>query len=105
MTVDEKADAIVDGSPKSDVNHVDVVEFEKPEQKLDYAGAAAKTDPEEIRLVRKLDYRILPILFVMYFLNYVDREYIAGVYKDSCADIASRKCNCSSKARWTREGS
>ena len=40
----------------------------------DYAGAAAKTDPAEIRLVRKLDRRILPTLFVMYFLNYVDRK-------------------------------
>lgn len=25
----------------------------------DYAGAQAKTDPEEIRLVRRLDYRIM----------------------------------------------
>tara|TARA_R110002060_G_scaffold73098_2_gene81865 strand:+ start:462 stop:692 length:231 start_codon:yes stop_codon:yes gene_type:complete len=40
----------------------------------DYAGAAAKTDPAEIKLVRKLDSRILPTLFVMYFLNYVDSE-------------------------------
>ncbi|CZT53117.1 related to putative tartrate transporter [Rhynchosporium secalis] len=43
----------------------------------DYAGAAAKTDPAEIALVRKLDMRILPTLFVMYFLNYVDRNAIA----------------------------
>jgi len=40
----------------------------------DYAGAAAKTDPAEIRLVKKLDRRILPTLFVMYFLNYVDSK-------------------------------
>lgn len=34
----------------------------------DYAGAVAKSDPAEIALVRKLDYRIMPSLFCMYFL-------------------------------------
>jgi hypothetical protein len=37
----------------------------------DYSGAVAKTSPEEIRLVRKLDFRIMPTLWAMYFLNYV----------------------------------
>jgi hypothetical protein len=37
----------------------------------DYSGAVAKTTPEEIALVKKLDYRIMPILWAMYFLNYV----------------------------------
>lgn len=59
----------------------------------DYSGAATKTDPAEIALVRKLDrmimvrlgsndYRYLhaellmskPILWAMYFLNYLDRN-------------------------------
>ncbi|KAF2187051.1 major facilitator superfamily protein [Zopfia rhizophila CBS 207.26] len=47
------------------------------ESSRDYAGAAAKTDPIEIKLVRKLDWRIMPTLFFMYFLNYVDRNAIA----------------------------
>jgi hypothetical protein len=34
----------------------------------DYSGAVAKTDPAEIALVRKLDMRIMPALFCMYFL-------------------------------------
>jgi hypothetical protein len=34
----------------------------------DYSGATAKANPEEIALVRKLDYRIMPALFCMYFL-------------------------------------
>ena len=34
----------------------------------DYSGAAEKTDPKEIALVKKLDYRIMPTLFAMYFL-------------------------------------
>lgn len=37
----------------------------------DYSGAARKTDPAEIALVKKLDYRIMPTLWAMYFLNYV----------------------------------
>ncbi|WEW59609.1 hypothetical protein PRK78_005086 [Emydomyces testavorans] len=47
------------------------------QENRDYAGAAAKTDLKEISLVRKLDYRIMPTLFAMYFLNYVDRNTLA----------------------------
>ncbi|KAF4984049.1 hypothetical protein FZEAL_662 [Fusarium zealandicum] len=56
-----------------------VVQDEKPEQmeERDYTGTAKKTDPEEIRLVRKLDLWIMPCLCLMYFLNYVDRNAIA----------------------------
>lgn len=39
----------------------------------DYSGASKKTDPEEIRLVRKLDWYILPIMWAMYYLNWIDR--------------------------------
>ncbi|KAK8110716.1 uncharacterized protein PG998_007173 [Apiospora kogelbergensis] len=45
--------------------------------KGDYAGARFKTDPEEIRLVRKLDTWIMPTLWLMYFLNYIDRGSLA----------------------------
>jgi len=34
----------------------------------DYSGAVSKTDPREIALVRKLDWRLMPTLWVMYFL-------------------------------------
>ena len=40
-------------------------------ENVDYSGAATKTSPEEIALVRKLDFRIMPTLWCMYFLNYV----------------------------------
>lgn len=39
----------------------------------DYSGAYKKSSPEEIRLVRKLDCRIMPTLWAMYFLNYVSK--------------------------------
>ncbi|KAJ3546755.1 hypothetical protein NM208_g1851 [Fusarium decemcellulare] len=64
-----------------DFKHVNsVLEDEKPTQadeERDYTGTAKKTDPEEIRLVRKLDLWIMPTLCLMYFLNYVDRNAIA----------------------------
>jgi hypothetical protein len=44
-----------------------------PKAGADYSGAVRKTDAKEIALVRKLDWRIMPILWVMYFLNYVSR--------------------------------
>ncbi|KAF4897309.1 putative transporter [Colletotrichum viniferum] len=42
---------------------------------VDYSGATAKTDPEEIKLVKKLD--LWPTLWLMYWLNYLDRNAIA----------------------------
>lgn len=34
----------------------------------DYAGAVAKSNPAEIALVKKMDWRIMPTLWCMYFL-------------------------------------
>lgn len=39
--------------------HQEDVNIESVEARGDYSGAAAKTDPVEIKLVRKLDRRIL----------------------------------------------
>lgn len=44
------------------------VNINSPVLGADYSGATVKTNPEEIALVRKLDYRIMPALFCMYFL-------------------------------------
>ncbi|KAF2849164.1 MFS general substrate transporter [Plenodomus tracheiphilus IPT5] len=45
---------------------------------VDYTGAFSKTDPAEIALVRKLDMRVMPALFCMYFLNKLDQNAIAN---------------------------
>jgi hypothetical protein len=67
----------IEDSSKLAIEDVDTTEeLHEKSANRDYAGAAAKTDPAEIKLVRKLDYRILPTLFVMYFLNYVDSMFI-----------------------------
>ena len=55
-----------DGSVLDTAKHVDLA----PEN-FDYSGATAKTDPKEIALVRKLDWWIMPILWLMYWLNYL----------------------------------
>lgn len=60
-----------------------IFEDEHPEKpipkvdKIDYSGAHEKTDPKEIALVRKLDRWIMPMLWSMYWLNYLDRNAIA----------------------------
>ena len=48
----EKTDACRDGTP----------EIEKPAPNVDHFGAAKKTDPVEIRLVKKLDMYIMVCL-------------------------------------------
>ena len=59
----EKHSALhVDNASENDVKGA------TPAAGADYSGAIKKTDPEEIALVRKLDYRIMPALFCMYFL-------------------------------------
>ncbi|SMR60409.1 unnamed protein product [Zymoseptoria tritici ST99CH_1E4] len=47
------------------------------EADVDYSGAHKKTDPAEIALVKKLDKYIMPTLWIMYWLNYLDRNAIA----------------------------
>ncbi|SPO06283.1 related to putative tartrate transporter [Cephalotrichum gorgonifer] len=63
-----------DGDIKVDVLHDDDVKKDIVRVQGDYSGAVAKSDPAEIALVRKLDFRIMPILWAMYFLNYLDRN-------------------------------
>ncbi|KAH7002775.1 major facilitator superfamily domain-containing protein [Fusarium venenatum] len=43
---------------------------------VDDTGAHSKIDPAEIKLVRKLDRIILPMLWIMYWFNYLDRNAI-----------------------------
>ncbi|KAF2186018.1 MFS general substrate transporter [Zopfia rhizophila CBS 207.26] len=52
----------------------------------DYSGAVAKFDPKEIALVRKLDWRIMPTLFAMYFLNKLDQNAIANARLNDLED-------------------
>lgn len=56
--------------------------MEKQGAPTDYAGAHSKTDPREIKLVRKLDWIMLPVLWLMYWFNYLDRNAITVAVLD-----------------------
>jgi hypothetical protein len=60
-----------------EVKHHAFLDEEGKGLQLDYSGAHAKMDPVEIRLVKKLDLWIMPMLWAMYWLNYLDRNAIA----------------------------
>lgn len=81
MTADSKRESI---ERKPEDNFVEMSPVEKGgvlgDAEADYSGAVKKTDPAEIRLVRKLDYRIMPTLWAMYFLNYVSLMLEMAVY-------------------------
>lgn len=57
-------DSTTADSCSAEEKHVD----ESRSGAADYSGAVKKSSPEEIRLVRKLDRRIMGILWAMYFL-------------------------------------
>ncbi|TDZ54538.1 putative transporter [Colletotrichum trifolii] len=73
------------GIMSGDVNSIrhvgtanDDADFEKiPKMEdVDAFGAHSKTDPKEIALVKKLDIYIIPILWLMYLFNFLDRNAI-----------------------------
>ncbi|KAH7346099.1 MFS transporter-like protein [Pyrenochaeta sp. MPI-SDFR-AT-0127] len=53
------------------------------EAKVDEFGARSKTSPEEIALVKKLDRTILPMLWIMYFFNFLDRNALVNAKLNS----------------------
>lgn len=56
-----EAEGVIQDVPKASHDYAEAREIDEKAdvQNRDYAGAAAKTDPREIRLVRKLDRRIM----------------------------------------------
>ncbi|KAL3429772.1 major facilitator superfamily domain-containing protein [Aspergillus tetrazonus] len=81
MSAPEKGnkDSVADDNVTSHHDEDAAVFDEKPvfRPEADYSGAQEKTDPVEIRLVRKLDMWIMPTLWLMFWLNYLDRNAIA----------------------------
>jgi len=70
LSLDKAHAEMVDDGP----NTITVDEKPVVSKAYDYSGAAGKTDPAEIALVRKLDMRIMPTIWAMYFLNYVSDQ-------------------------------
>ncbi|OJI96304.1 hypothetical protein ASPVEDRAFT_48535 [Aspergillus versicolor CBS 583.65] len=55
---------------------------ESPET-ADWTGSQKKSDPAEIRLVRKIDFVMMPVLWIMYWFNYLDRNAITVARLDN----------------------
>lgn len=70
MTTRHSLDKKQNGDPSTPFDEIEEVLKTAP-QARDYSGAHEKTDPREIALVRKLDKWIMPILWLMYWLNYL----------------------------------
>ena len=72
-TIKTPSNPILEDKESRNIHVEDVDSLKVTDEKAqgDYSGATAKIDPAEIKLVRKLDFRIMPILWAMYFLNYV----------------------------------
>ncbi|RSL90121.1 hypothetical protein CDV31_015751 [Fusarium ambrosium] len=80
MTTQQSATNIIN-KDEATVDHVDFQEdMMKPTdvEHHDKFGSHAKTDPKEIALVKKLDMYLMPILWIMYFLNFLDRNAIVN---------------------------
>ncbi|KAF1355981.1 MFS transporter-like protein [Lizonia empirigonia] len=73
-------------------NHIERTETNDNDMPLDKVAAAAamdefgarcKTNPAEIALVKKLDRTILPMLWIMYFFNFLDRNALVNAKLNS----------------------
>ncbi|KAF7164284.1 hypothetical protein CNMCM5623_008924 [Aspergillus felis] len=89
-----------DGIDKSYVDNVEVVvaNADKPNPRKEAPAYVAGLSPEERRkaeraLVRKIDIRLLPMLVIMYILNYLDRNNIAAARLAGLEDDLGMKKN------------
>ena len=77
-------------TPKASIANVEVIaNADKPNPRKEAPAYVAALDPDErqraeARLVRKIDFRLLPVLVVMYILNYLDRNNIVCIPSLSC---------------------
>ncbi|KAJ4333503.1 hypothetical protein N0V95_009405 [Ascochyta clinopodiicola] len=73
---------------KNSTEHIDTISITehpvKPQhEELDRFGASLVKSPAEIALVKKLDRWMMPILWLMYFLNFLDRNAIVNAKIDN----------------------
>jgi hypothetical protein len=82
----EKTTSHNDSITKAEYEHNDDIESDlKPQDpvgKADHFGTNTLYTPEETKLVRKLDWHIMPIVFAMYFMNKLDQNAIANARLD-----------------------
>ncbi|RAR09694.1 mfs transporter [Stemphylium lycopersici] len=64
--------------PKASVEHIDALDKPQHVVRLDQFGAATEYTPEEKLLVKKIDMHMMPMLWIMYFMNFLDRNAIVN---------------------------
>ncbi|RSL84052.1 hypothetical protein CEP51_004148 [Fusarium floridanum] len=77
-----RADQVAHDEEKGQCHHLEKHESHVSTARDD-TGARSKTNLAEIRLVRKLDWVILPMLWIMYWFNYLDRNAITVARLDN----------------------
>ncbi|KAL6358995.1 hypothetical protein LRP88_09193 [Fusarium phalaenopsidis] len=82
MSEAPRADKMARDEEKGQCHHLEKHESHASAAR-DGTGARSKTNPAEIRLVRKLDWVILPMLWIMYWFNYLDRNAITVARLDN----------------------
>ncbi|EXJ80151.1 hypothetical protein A1O1_08293 [Capronia coronata CBS 617.96] len=82
-------DSIEEDKRQASVLEIDRVDEEsRPGVQYDRFGSAAKVDPVEIALVKKIDLYMMPTLWLMYFLNFLDRNaMVNGKLDDLDTDL------------------
>ena len=69
---------------KTSIDNIEITTAPEPNLKKEPPPCVSILTPEERhnaekKLVRKIDIRLLPVLVIMYILNYLDRNNIVGV--------------------------
>jgi hypothetical protein len=85
-TLQDRSDTVMPVSAEKDATSHLEYGLKDEKHAGDYSGAQAKTDPEEIKLVKRLDWFIMPMLWMMYAFNYLDRNAIALARLDNLED-------------------
>ena len=64
---------------KQHTDHIDTIDGKRNSLEDEGVAAYVPDSPEEKRLVRKIDKHLLPMLWIMYIMNYIDRTNIGNV--------------------------
>lgn len=80
--LDERSPSSPIDKEKPQSDHVEM-EDQANKPATDHTGTRGKTNQDEIRLVRSIDWKMMPILWLMYCLNYLDRNAITVARLDS----------------------
>lgn len=61
-------------------------EIEMPEKKYDLEGSASPADDEKEAYIRKLDWHLMPVIFVIYMLSVLDRSNLGNAHQAGLDD-------------------